>query len=58
MSLTSRNINLKSIPVGMPTLDDFEMVTAEVTPAGNGEITVRNTWMSVDPYYARAYDRH
>ena len=50
MSLTSRNINLKSIPVGTPTLDNFEMVKVDVKPAGDGEITVRNTWMSVDPY--------
>jgi NADPH-dependent curcumin reductase CurA len=50
MPLTSRNITLKSIPVGTPTLDNFGMVSVDVSPAGDGEITVRNSWMSVDPY--------
>ncbi|NNC37175.1 MAG: NADP-dependent oxidoreductase [Acidimicrobiales bacterium] len=50
MSLTSRNVNLKSIPDGMPTLDNFEIVNVDVVPAKDGEITVRNHWMSVDPY--------
>jgi NADPH-dependent curcumin reductase CurA len=34
----------------MPTQQNFEMITAEVSPAGDGEVTIRNTWMSVDPY--------
>lgn len=50
MTITSRNMCLKQYPKGMPISSDFEMTTTEVKPAGNGEITVRNHWMSVDPY--------
>jgi len=50
MTLTSKNICMKSYPKGMPTSDNFMMTTTDVTPAGDGEITVRNHWMSVDPY--------
>ncbi len=50
MTLTSRNMCLKQYPKGMPTSGDFQMTTTDVKPAGSGEITVRNHWMSVDPY--------
>lgn len=50
MSLTSKNVCLRSYPKGMPTADDFEITTTDVRDAGDGEITVRNSWMSVDPY--------
>ena len=50
MTLTSRNMCLKQYPKGMPTSGDFQMTTTDVQPAGSGEITVRNHWMSVDPY--------
>ncbi|PHR92135.1 MAG: NADP-dependent oxidoreductase [Robiginitomaculum sp.] len=50
MTLTSRNMCLKHYPKGMPVSDDFQMTTTEIAPAGDGEITVRNHWMSVDPY--------
>ena len=50
MTLTSRNMCLKNYPKGMPVSNDFQMTTTDVKPAGNGEITVRNHWMSVDPY--------
>lgn len=50
MTITSRNMCLKNYPKGMPVSGDFEMTTTQVTPAGDGEITVKNHWMSVDPY--------
>jgi len=50
MTLTSRNICLKSYPIGVPTDSDFEMTTTEISPASDGEVTIRNSWMSVDPY--------
>ena len=46
----SREIRLKSRPVGVPATTDFELATVEVSPPGDGEIQVRNLWMSVDPY--------
>src|SRR5438094_42294 len=48
--MDSREIRLKSSPVGMPAADNFELATATVAAPGAGEVQVRNTWMSVDPY--------
>ncbi len=50
MTNTSREIHLASRPVGEPQPTDFELATVEVPDAGEGEILVRNIWMSVDPY--------
>ncbi|HFB54846.1 MAG TPA: NADP-dependent oxidoreductase, partial [Hellea balneolensis] len=50
MTLTTRNVCLKSYPKGTPTAEDFMMTTTEVADAQDGEITVRNHYMSVDPY--------
>ncbi|MEE9273421.1 MAG: NADP-dependent oxidoreductase [Robiginitomaculum sp.] len=50
MSLLSKNICMKSYPKGMPNTDDFMMTTTNITSAKSGEITVKNHWMSVDPY--------
>jgi NADPH-dependent curcumin reductase CurA len=46
----SREIHLKSRPSGLPTHDNFEMVTADVPEPASGEVQVRNLWMTVDPY--------
>ncbi|MEI6441518.1 MAG: NADP-dependent oxidoreductase, partial [Alphaproteobacteria bacterium] len=46
----SREIRLKSRPVGLPTPDNFELATVELAAPGPGEVQVRNTWMTVDPY--------
>jgi len=50
MTLKSKNICMSSYPKGMPTADNFTMTTTDVPPAADGEITVKNHWMSVDPY--------
>src|ERR1700749_1674785 len=50
MALTSREIRLKSRPVGMPTKDNFELASVEVGAPAAGEVQVKNLWMSVDPY--------
>ncbi|MBS0411040.1 MAG: NADP-dependent oxidoreductase [Proteobacteria bacterium] len=47
---TSREIHLKSRPVGTPTAANFETVTVTLPAPGAGEVQVRNTWMTVDPY--------
>lgn len=46
----SREIRLKSRPVGIPTADNFELATVELPAPGPGEVQVRNSWMTVDPY--------
>ena len=47
---TSREVRLKSRPVGLPVADNFEIATVTLPDPGPGEIQVRNTWMTVDPY--------
>ncbi len=47
---TSREIRLKSRPVGLPTAENFELATVELPAPGPGEVQVRNQWMTVDPY--------
>ena len=46
----SREIRLKSHPVGMPTSENFELATVSVSDPRPGEVQVKNLWMSVDPY--------
>ena len=54
----NREIRLKKRPVGMPTQADFEMVETDVPTPGPGEVLVRNSFMSVDPYMrGRMMDR-
>ena len=57
-TLKSREWALAKRPVGEPTKADFAMKTSDVSAPKDGEIQVRNTWMSVDPYMrGRMYDR-
>jgi NADPH-dependent curcumin reductase CurA len=48
--MTSREIRLAARPSGEPQPSDFELAEVEVGEPGDGEIVVRNTFMSVDPY--------
>ncbi len=48
--LNARVIRLKARPVGMPTENDFELAQVSVAEPAEGQIQVRNIWMSVDPY--------
>lgn len=51
MSATkSFEIHLKSRPQGLPQETDFELVETEIQSPNDGEILVRNQWISVDPY--------
>src|ERR1700694_1778000 len=45
-----REIHLASRPTGEPTDANFAIETAEVGPPGEGEVLVKNTMMSVEPY--------
>jgi NADPH-dependent curcumin reductase CurA len=50
MALVSREIRLKSRPVGEPAAANFELASFEVPSPGPGEVQIKNLWMSVDPY--------
>ncbi|MEY7971201.1 NADP-dependent oxidoreductase [Saccharomonospora xinjiangensis] len=47
---TAKEVRLASRPEGTPTLDNFAVAEVEVPKPGAGQILVRNTWLSVDPY--------
>src|SRR5690242_14743753 len=46
----ARAWHLKSRPDGLPTSDNFELKDVDLPPLGEGQIRVRNLWLSVDPY--------
>jgi NADPH-dependent curcumin reductase CurA len=50
MTIAAREIHLRSRPDGLPGLDDFELVTRTLPEPRPGQLLVRTTWMSVDPY--------
>jgi hypothetical protein len=50
MVAISQEIRLKSRPAGLPQVDNFELAKVELQPLRDGEVLVRNIWMSVDPY--------
>jgi NADPH-dependent curcumin reductase CurA len=43
-------IQLAARPEGEPQDSDFRLAETEVPDPGPGEVLIRNTWMSVDPY--------
>lgn len=58
MAMNSREIRFKSRPVGAPSPENFELATIELRDPGPGQVLVRNSWMSVDPYMrGRMFDR-
>ncbi|CAL9431733.1 Putative NADP-dependent oxidoreductase YfmJ [Actinosynnema sp. ALI-1.44] len=50
MTRTSREVRLAARPVGEPGAEHFDLVRTEVPELREGQVLVRNTWMSVDPY--------
>ena len=47
---TTREIHLAARPTGWPTDDDFRTVEVELPDPAPGQVLVRNTFLSVDPY--------
>lgn len=50
MSATSRQYHLVSRPGGMPEPGNFNLELVPLAAPEPGQIMVRNTWLSVDPY--------
>ncbi|MBN6051000.1 NADP-dependent oxidoreductase [Nonomuraea sp. RK-328] len=50
MPVTSREVHLIARPVGEPKPTDFALVETTLHDPGDGQILVRNDWLSVDPY--------
>ena len=49
-NIISREIRLKSRPVGIPKESDFELVEVPSPDLGENQLLVKNLYMSVDPY--------
>jgi NADPH-dependent curcumin reductase CurA len=45
-----REIRLAARPVGLPKESDFQLTVSTIAEPGDGEVLVRNLYMSVDPY--------
>ena len=55
---TSREIRLAARPSGHPKEIDFQLAESPLPELGEGEVLVRNIFMSVDPYMrGRMQDR-
>ena len=48
--IMSREIRLASRPIGLPTAENFTLTQTELAPLQDGQVLVRNLYMSVDPY--------
>ena len=46
----SREIHLAARPVGEPKQEDFTLVEVDVADPGDGQLLIRNAYVSVDPY--------
>ncbi len=47
---TNRSIVLASRPVGAPTEENFRLETSPMTLPGDGQVLLRNIFLSLDPY--------
>ena len=47
---TNLRVLLARRPVGYPAEDDFEIVESPMPVPGEGEVLVKNEWLSLDPY--------
>jgi NADPH-dependent curcumin reductase CurA len=48
--MKNRQVILVSRPQGAVALGNFRIVDAQTAPPGEGEVLVRNDWLSLDPY--------
>ena len=46
----SKQIHLIRYPEGTPSISDFSLVTLPLPALSDGEVIIKNKWMSVDPY--------
>lgn len=49
-SIASREVRLASRPRGLPTAGNFTLAQVELEPPQDGQVLVRNLFVSVDPY--------
>ena len=56
MSESNRQVLLASRPTGWVTTDNFRIVDVPVTTTGEGQVLVRNRFLSLDPYMRMRMD--
>ena len=49
-TITSREVHLRSRPHGLPSADNFALVETELPAPADGQVLIRNRFISVDPY--------
>jgi NADPH-dependent curcumin reductase CurA len=49
-NITTREVRLASRPAGVPTASNFNLAETTLDPVQDGQVLVRNRFMSVDPY--------
>ena len=47
---TNRQILMKTRPVGMPKLENFDVIESNMPEARHGEVLIKILWLSLDPY--------
>ncbi|MGI5166355.1 NADP-dependent oxidoreductase [Spirillospora sp. CA-253888] len=56
MTNSNREIHLAARPAGAARPENFTLVETAIPEPGEGQVLVRNTWMSVDPYMRSLMD--
>ena len=46
----NRQVIMKNRPVGMPVLENFEIIESSLPEARHGEVLIKIIWLSLDPY--------
>ncbi|MFI7611097.1 NADP-dependent oxidoreductase [Nonomuraea terrae] len=54
--IVNREIHLAARPVGEPRPEHFRLVSTALPEPAEGQVVVRNIWMSVDPYMRERMD--
>jgi NADPH-dependent curcumin reductase CurA len=52
-----KQVVLRSYPSGEPAAEDFEVQSAPIPQAGEGEVVLRTLWLALDPLIRFALDR-
>ena len=53
----AREWQMRSHPVGQLRADDFILVEKVLPPLAEGQVRIRNTWLSIDPSVRWRMDR-
>ena len=54
MAAGNRQLRVKAWPSGLPQPGDFELVDGAMPEPAEGQVLIRNLWLSIDPYYRHA----